>query len=301
MARLFTLISAFALCFALCGCEGLEDMRLHADLTIGETPEEALVYEQASLEELPAFAGEEWVTLNGNEPSFDLAAFEGEAFEAYSGLDELGRCGVACALLGPDTLPTEERGDISEIEPSGWVQAYYDMIEDGALYNRSHLIMFALGGENDPRNLITGTREMNSSSMLRFENQVLEYVVQEGGRVLYRVTPLFEGDNLVASAVQMEALSVDDGGEGICFNVLCFNVQPGFEIDYATGESWDVISSEEWETGEVTYILNTKSERFHRLDCDSVVDMNEESREEFRGTREDAIAYGYKPCGACQP
>ena len=190
--------------------------------------------------EYPAYSGEAFIELNENAPLFtDEEKKSTDAFEYYDSLDELGRCGVAYANICPELMPTEERGSIGEIRPSGWHTVKYpDLIEDNYLFNRSHLIAYSLAGENaNPLNLITGTRFLNQETMQIFELKVLDYVRDTGNHVLYRVTPVFEGDNLLASGVQMEAWSVEDEGKGICFNVYCYNVQPGIKIDYATGDS----------------------------------------------------------------
>ena len=191
-----------------------------------------------SLEDVPAYSGEPYVEINGNEPDFSSSDLTEEAFETYSALDSLGRCGTAYANVGVELMPTEDRGDIGQVKPSGWQTVKYDCVDGKYLYNRCHLIGWQLTAENaNKQNLITGTRYLNIEGMLPFENMVADYVKETGNHVLYRVTPVFEGSNLVASGVQMEAWSVEDDGEGICFNVYCYNVQPGVEIDYASGES----------------------------------------------------------------
>lgn len=193
-----------------------------------------------SLEDYPAYEGQAYVEVNGNIPYFDDSELTEEPFEVYSELDDLGRCGVAYANVCPELMPTEKRGSIGGVRPSGWHTVRYDdLIPDGKyLYNRCHLIGYQLAGENANRqNLITGTRYLNVTGMLPFENDTAEYVEQTGNHVLYRVTPVFEGDDLVARGVLMEAKSVEDRGEGLQFCVFCYNVQPGVEIDYATGES----------------------------------------------------------------
>ena len=178
------------------------------------------------------------MVLNNNEPEFNEEDFTKETFEIYSELDVLGRCGPAFANIGIETMPTEERGEIGQIKPSGWQTIKYDIIDGKYLYNRCHLIGYQLTGENDnEKNLITGTRYMNVEGMLPFENMVADYIETTENHVLYRVTPIFEGENLVASGVQMEAKSVEDNGEGICFNVYVYNSQPGIEINYTTGAS----------------------------------------------------------------
>ena len=192
-------------------------------------------------ENVPAYAGEDYVTLNEGVPEFNLYDLQGIQGESYRELDALGRCGPAVAVLHHSMMPTEKREPIGEIRPSGWVQRKYEGIVDSDppyLYNRCHLIAFALTGQNaNEKNLITGTRHFNADSMLYWELQVMEYLEKSDHHVLYRVTPYFAGDELVARGVEMEAYSVEDGGEGICFHVFVYNVQPGVEIDYATGES----------------------------------------------------------------
>lgn len=192
-----------------------------------------------SVEEIPEYSGKPYIELNHNIPQFDLGELSVLEFELYSLQDIFGRCGRAFANISPKTMPSEERGEIGMIRPSGWQTVRYDFVDGAYLYNRCHLIGFQLAGENaNERNLITGTRYMNVEGMLPFENKVANYVRETGNHVLYRVTPIYKGNNLVASGVQMEALSVEDGGIGIRFHVYVYNVQPGVVIDYATGDSW---------------------------------------------------------------
>lgn len=261
-----------------------------------------------SLEEVPAYSGSPYVELEGNQPSFSLEERTTDSFETYSTLDALGRCGPAYACIGEDLMPTEDRESISSVHPTGWVQAEYSFVDGGSLYNRCHLIGFQLTGENaNEENLITGTRYMNVEGMLPFENMVADYIKETGNHVLYRAAPIFEGENLVASGVVMEAFSVEDEGEGVCFHVYVYNVQPGVEIDYATGESWETGDSassaleSQAEEQETDYVLNTSSKKFHRPDCPSVDSMSEKNRQEYHGTREELIAQGYEPCGSCNP
>ena len=261
-----------------------------------------------SLEEVPAYSGSPYVELDGNQPGFSLEERTTDSFETYSTLDALGRCGPAYACIGQDLMPTEDRESISSVLPTGWVQAEYDFVEGGSLYNRCHLIGFQLTGENaNEENLITGTRYMNVEGMLPFENMVADYIKETGNHVLYRAAPIFEGENLVASGVVMEAFSVEDEGEGVCFHVYVYNVQPGVEIDYATGESWETGDSassaleSQAEEQETDYVLNTSSKKFHRPDCPSVDSISEKNRQEYHGTREELIAQGYEPCGSCNP
>lgn len=195
--------------------------------------------EPVSLEDIPPYSGQPYVVLNENQPDFSLDDLTTEEFEIYSELDYLGRCGTAYANISLATMPTEPRGEIGQVKPTGWHTVRYDFVDGKYLYNRCHLIGYQLAGENaNEKNLITGTRYMNVDGMLPFENMVDEYVEDTGNHVLYRVTPIFEGTNLVAYGVQMEAFSVEDEGEGICFNVFVYNVQPGVVIDYATGDNW---------------------------------------------------------------
>ena len=191
------------------------------------------------ISKVPAYSGAPYVELNNNVPAFSDEEKSETSFERYSELDELGRCGPAIANIGKDLMPREKRGSIGMIKPSGWHTVRYDDLVDGKyLYNRCHLIGFQLSGENaNERNLITGTRYMNVEGMLPFEDMVTDYVQDTNNHVLYRVTPIFEGKNLVASGVQMEAQSVEDHGKGIEFNVFVYNIQPGITIDYATGNS----------------------------------------------------------------
>ena len=256
-----------------------------------------------ALEDVPAFSGAPYVELDGNQPAFSEAERTAESFETYSALDELGRCGPAFACIGQDLMPTQERESISQVRPTGWQNAEYDFVDGGYLYNRCHLIGFQLTGENaNERNLITGTRYMNVEGMLPFENMVADYVKETGNHVLYRVTPVFEAEELVARGVQMEAWSVEDEGDGVCFNVYVYNNQPGVEIDYRTGESRAAGAESSAEPAQdETYILNVRSKKFHRPDCASVDSMREENRETFHGSREALIEQGYAPCGSCNP
>ena len=252
-----------------------------------------------SVADIPEFSDTPYVVLNDNQPDFADSDFTSEAFETYSPLDELGRCGVAYANVGLETMPTEERGSISQVKPTGWQSVKYDFVDGKNLYNRCHLIGFQLTAENANRqNLITGTRYMNVEGMLPFENMVADYVKETGNHVLYRVTPIFEGDNLVASGVQMEAESVEDKGEGICFNVYAYNNQPGVEIDYATGESRAADSQTQEQQ---TYILNTSSKKFHTPDCSSVAKIETSKKQTYTGSRSDLLAQGYQPCNICKP
>ena len=262
------------------------------------------------LSDIPSYSGNPYCEVNNNQPFFQADELTTESFKQFSELDSLGRCGVAFACIGTDSLPTEERGEIGIIKPSGWHTVRYDdIIEDKYLYNRCHLIAFELSGENaNPQNLITGTRYMNVKGMLPFENRVRNYVENTNQHVIYRITPVFEGNDLVATGVLMEGYSVEDDGGDICFNVFCYNVQPHIKINYADGTSdVDYISKSEESTVDLndnqvtTYILNINTKKFHYPDCDSVNDMKEKNRQEFTGTRQEIIGMGYSPCGRCKP
>ena len=218
-----------------------------------------------ALSELPEYSGEPYVEINGNEPDFSKEEWTEESFEKYAELDRQGRCGTAYASVGTDLMPTEKRGSIGQVKPTGWQTVKYDIVDGKYLYNRCHLIGYQLSGENaNEKNLITGTRYMNVEGMLPFENMVADYVRETGNHVLYRVTPVFEEDNLLADGVRREAFSVEDEGDGISFHVFVYNVQPGIEIDYATGES-SLGSSEAYgtETQEGEIRGNSRSKIFH--------------------------------------
>lgn len=271
---------------------------------IEKNESEGVKEQEKTIPNVPEYKGEAYVVLNGNEPEFTDEDMSTESYEFYSELDEAGRCGVVKANLGQDLMPKEERGSIGQVKPSGWKTVKYENVDGKYLYNRCHLIGFQLSGENaNEKNLITGTRYMNVDGMLPFENMVADYIKETGNHVLYRVTPFFEGDNLVASGVQMEAKSVEDNGEGILFNVYVYNVQPGIKIDYATGESWlddkAVVQEPEGEIG--NYIINKNTRKFHYEDCSSVKSMKEHNKEKRTETRNTLISEGYEPCGNCNP
>lgn len=246
--------------------------------------------------------------LNENQPDFTKKEKNSKkSFEKYSKLDSLGRCQAAFANIGQDLMPTEERQSIGAVKPSGWHTVKYDNVDGKYLYNRCHLIGYQLSGENaNRRNLITGTRYMNTEGMLPFENQIADYVRNTDNHVLYRVTPTYDGDDLVAKGVQMEAYSIEDKGQGICFNVFVYNIQPGIEIDYTTGDSQeetedDASSSQKAESKEVSYVLNTNTKKFHEPTCASVSETLPKNRKTYTGTRENLINQGYEPCGRCHP
>ncbi len=260
---------------------------------------ETRVQPRVDLTDLPAYSGEPYVVLNDNVPDFPEEDRTTVSFETYSELDDLGRCGPAYANVGQDLMPTEKRGSIGQVKPSGWQVAKYDCVDGKYLYNRCHLIGYQLTAENaNEKNLITGTRYLNVTGMLPFENLVADYVKETDHHVLYRVTPIFEGENLVASGVQMEAWSVEDQGEGVEFNVYCYNVQPGITIDYATGAS--ALNSVDG-AAEAHYVLNTNTRKFHLPSCSSVADIRSAYRQDYTGTRANLTAQGYAPCKRCDP
>ena len=278
-----------------------------ADTGVTSSNEVSTSEKEIQLTDIPEYDSDSYIVINGNEPFFDESDYTTEAFETYSDLDSLGRCGVAYANICKEIMPTEDRQDINSVTPSGWVQNEYDFVDGGYLYNRCHLIGHQLAGEDaNEKNLITGTRCMNVQGMLPFENMVADYIDETDNHVLYRVTPIYDGNDLVASGVLMEAWSVEDSGDGVCFNVYCYNVQPGVEIDYSTGDNWESASSENSTTAadsndNSTYILNTKTRKFHDPDCSSVDDMSEANKETYSGSRDDLIDQGYEPCGRCNP
>lgn len=277
---------------------------------------------------LEKYSGNPVCFVNNNVPFFDEKdKLRTDCFEEYSDFDNLGRCGVAFACIGIETMPTEERGQIGIIRPSGWHTIKYDFIDGKYLYNRCHLIGYQLSGENAiEENLITGTRYLNIEGMLPYEYEVSDYIYSSKNHVLYRVTPYFEGENLVANGVLIEGWSIEDKGKGLCFCVYAYNVQPGVNIDYLTGVSSeqtrddlieiygdDAAETErmihesdpplvtEDEQKKATYIGNKNSHKFHYPYCDSVGDMKEKNKVFFYGAREEVIDAGYKPCGNCKP
>lgn len=283
-----------------------------------------------TLADIPAYSGDPYVAIHDNVPLFTDSELTTASFEDYSPLDSLGRCGVAYSCVGLETMPTEERGSIGQVKPSGWHTVKYDFVDGKYLYNRCHLIGYQLTAENaNVQNLITGTRALNIDGMLPFENMVADYIKETSNHVLYRVTPMFEGDDLVPRGVLMEAKSVEDNGDGILFCVFAYNVQPGVTIDYATGDNYadgtqetdstdtssSTTSNETPAVGEstpepvtqepapqgTTYILNTNTHKFHYPSCGSVGQMKESNKQTYTGNRDDLLAQGYDPCKKCNP
>lgn len=277
-------------------------------------PQEDLVNNNSyvSLDAIPAYDGKAYVAVNNNEPFFTDSDMTTTAFENYSDLDSLGRCGVAYANICKDIMPTEKRGKIGMIKPSGWHTVKYDVIKDRYLYNRCHLIGYQLAGENaNPKNLITGTRYLNVEGMLPFENLVADYVNNTGNHVLYRVTPMFSGSNLVANGVLIEAKSVEDNGGGILFNVYCYNVQPGVGINYENGDSWldgttgsassgsDSSAAEnsaaDSSNSETMVHITATGKKYHRAGCRTL------KKSDTEVTLDEAKSMGLSPCGICNP
>lgn len=285
-----------------------------------------------SLKDIPTFSGVEYIEVNNNVPYLDAKDLSTKSFEHYSDLDSLGRCGTASACIELDIMPTEERGSIGQVKPSGWQISKYDFVDGKYLYNRCHLIGYQLTGENaNTSNLITGTRYMNIEGMLPFENQIASYVKNTGNHVAYRVTPVFDGDNLVATGVLMEALSIEDNQ--IAFCVFVYNAQPSVGINYKNGDNWLLgddnaeqvnakgnpseattpkpmatqaslngeKESELSQTNQSTYVLNTNTKKFHYPYCSSVEQMSVTNRKIYEENREDVIGQGYTACKRCNP
>lgn len=330
--------------FCLCGCSYDTEQSRPADTIVLQTasPAETVPQETSLTTEttvtvittttvtafdiayVPEYHGEPYCEINNSLPFFKERDITEAAYEFYSPLDGLGRCGVCMAFIGQELMPVKKRGSIGAVKPSGWRLVRYDgIVEGNYLFNRCHLIGYLLTGENaNVSNLITGTRYMNTEGMLPFEILTADYIRKTGNHVLYRVTPIFEGGNLLVTGVLMEALSVEDSGDGIRFNVFCYNVQPQIAIDYATGEN-HLMETDAAQTGttaaettaiETTetqtsppdeiaaeYILNIKTKRFHMPDCPSVADIKEKNRQAYSGDRETLIEEGYVPCQRCKP
>ncbi|MBR2122671.1 MAG: DNA/RNA non-specific endonuclease [Lachnospiraceae bacterium] len=337
MKRISSIILAVLLPLLLLSVLSVPGTKVYA---AGETSvtyggEEVAVFDPGTV---PEYDGQPYCEINGNMPFFGPETIVTAKGEFYSELDELGRCGVCMALVGKETMPPGERGMIGSVRPSGWDIVKYDVIDGNYLYNRCHLIAWQLAGENDnERNLITGTGFLNTEGMLPFESQIASYVSGTGNHVLYRVTPVFYDDELVAQGVLLEAYSVEDNGSSVCFNVFCYNVQPGISIDYKTGSSalaesipqegsgdkgFITLSDTEPEDGEAAdivrsateeaasvpavtavYIGNKNTMKFHYDWCSSVNQMKEKNKVYFEPgtTSEEIRSRGYSPCGNCHP
>lgn len=268
--------------------------------------------------QIPTYSGAAYVAINGNIPFFSVSDMTTKAYETYSPLDSLGRCGVAISCIGKELMPTEPRGSIGMIKPSGWHLVKYQGVEGNYLYNRCHLIGYQLTGENaNERNLVTGTRYMNVQGMEPIENRTANYIKSTGNHVIYRSTPIFVGSNLLCTGVLMEGKSVEDNGAGLTFCVFAYNVQPGITINYADGSSSGPEFIETQSTTKATtkqttnnnpsvqpsssYILNKNTHKFHYPSCSSVKSMAEKNKVYFNGTRDQVISQGYSPCQRCNP
>ena len=370
--RLVRTLAALLLAVSLClptlsGCAGGESVTNGDNATSSQQVSAGSA--AAKLSDIPEYSGALCIDINEGQPGFSADDAARGSFMDFSELDFEGRCGTAFGLIGPETVSNAERGDISQVHPSGWVQHRYSFVDREMLYNRSHLIAHQLCGEDaNERNLITGTRTMNAVGMTYYEELVGNYVRRTNNHVLYRVTPLFAANDLVARGVQMEAESVEDGGQAIRFNVFVYNVEPGVKINYVTGDNWESSeipavttkgeatitrgtggdsalpqsASGKSETGasgksssstssntasgngaqattsdsaktsgdssssastaeQQTYILNKRSHKFHRPECDGVQSMSPSNKEEFTGLRQTLIDEGYSPCRSCNP
>lgn len=315
--KFLALALILAVCLSFTACQFLSDdpADISALRSSPDASSDSSLTTPVSLENIPAYSGSPYIEINGGRADFARSMYQAESSQTFSELDSLGRCGTALAVVGKDLMPTEDRGSIGMIKPAGWHTVRYDDLIDGKyLYNRCHLIGYQLTGENaNELNLITGTRYLNVEGMLPFENQVADYVESTGNHVLYRVTPIYDGDDLIARGVQMEAASVEDYGESLQFNVFVYNVQPGIEIDYATGDSCRGAESVPDNTpGRSTtdrsdtaatqeYVLNTNTKKFHYPSCSSVAKMSAKNKESVTAARDELIADGYSPCGNCKP
>ncbi|MBS6792705.1 MAG: DNA/RNA non-specific endonuclease [[Ruminococcus] lactaris] len=318
------LLLILSVCLTSCGNQGQTDSGKDSNTQSGTkvAAEDHSAEEKGSdsesyvtVDDVPAYSGEPYVEVNDNQPEFTEEELTTVSYEDYSELDELGRCQSAEACIGQELMPTEARESISSVKPTGWKNKSYDTVDGGYVYNRCHLIGFQLTGENaNEENLITGTRYMNVEGMLPFEDEVAAYIKETDNHVMYRVTPVFEGDDLVASGVQMQAESVEDDGVGISFNVYVYNVQPYVVIDYKTGENWegdeiaepegkwaDGTEAEPSDTKEQMYILNKNTKKFHKPECSGAKKIKAKNKGEYTGSRQTLIDEGYEPCGNCNP
>lgn len=302
IAFVFIIISTI-----LSGC-GADSGGFFDDLDI--TAQSTTQAQSYDLSDIPPYSDCPYVEINNNVPELgEKEKTSTASFEEYGKLDSLNRCTYAVSCIGKDLMPTKERGSIGSVKPTGWHISKYDFVDGKYLYNRCHLIGYQLTGEGaNVNNLITGTRYLNVEGMLPFENDVADYIELTGNHVYYKVEPIFDGDNLVASGVHMQAYSVEDNGNGISFNVYCYNVQPGVTIDYATGDniadnsnSSDITSTSTDDSQVKIYIVNIKSKKFHNPDCAGVSKISEDNKKQYKGTRKSLISNGYSPCQKCNP
>lgn len=309
LSKLILSLMAVSIIFSSCTGSGTEKTTSSATTapaadSIFSSNSESREVQYNLFDEVPEFDNEPYVVINNNIPDFEDSELTTTSYETYGDLDSLGRCTVCIACIGEDIMPTEERGSIGEVKPTGWHSAKYENVDGKYLYNRCHLIGYQLTAENaNEKNLITGTRYLNVQGMLPFENEVDDYIEQTGNHVLYEVTPQFKDNELVARGVHMQAKSVEDNGEGVSFNIYCYNAQPGIEIDYATGDSKAINQSDNFDdrSDKQTYIINISSKKFHKPGCEAVNKMSEKNKKTYTGTRENLINNGYNPCGICKP
>ena len=317
LLRIRALILVAAMLVSMTGCGSTnnkkeESMKAPTTVELQNRPQKGSM-SAVTLADIPAYAGEPYAVINDNNPFFteEEIAKATTSWEEYGDMDRLGRCSMCWASVGKDIMPTGKRGSIGAVKPTGWHTVKYDFVNGKYLYNRSHLIGWQLAGENaNEKNLVTGTRSFNVDGMLPFENMVADYVREDDKRVLYRVTPMFDGDDLVCRGVLMEAISVEDNGDSVLFNVFVYNVQPGVKINYATGESslddgqtagTGDSDSEAASDVDATYVINTNSMKFHKEDCSSISSMNSANKKVVTSTRDELVSEGYSPCGICKP
>lgn len=299
-AKIISLLLAILM---LTACNEFESIEQTVSKEKETTTQYTEIAQSESVSEVEPYTVYPYTVINNNVPEFEKTDYT-KSFEKYGELDSLGRCTSCIANIGTDLMPTEERGAIGSVKPTGWQVAKYSNVDGRYLYNRCHLIGYQLSAENaNPNNLITGTRYLNIEGMLPFENKVATYVKATSNHVLYRVTPIFKDDELVARGVQMEAYSIEDDGEGVEFNVYCYNVQPDIEIDYKTGNSKYVGNEAETiDNGEKQkYIVNINTKKFHKEDCPSAKKIKSENKKAYTGYKENLVKNGYSPCSQCNP
>lgn len=297
--KITALILAAALLLCSCKKADISQVTSPGQSEAGITVNKAVGLEA---EDIPDYSGKPYIVINNNAPDFKQSELKAKPYEHYAELDRYGRCRESVACIGKELMPKDERETISEVKPTGWHSIRFSFIDGESLYNRCHLIGFQLTGENaNEKNLITGTRYLNIEGMLPFENMTAEYIRETGNHVLYRVTPIYSGTELVARGVQMEAYSVEDVGRGLCFNVFCYNVQPNVKIDYKTGEAEATVKETTTKKIEATYVINKKSGKIHRPDCSGVKTMSDKNKLFSNESVDELIAEGYTPCGECRP
>ncbi|MDD6665930.1 MAG: DNA/RNA non-specific endonuclease [Eubacterium coprostanoligenes] len=299
-AKIISLLLAILM---LTACSEFENIEQTVSKEKETTTQYTEIAQSESVSEVEPYTVYPYTVINNNIPEFEKTDYT-KSFEKYGELDSLGRCTSCIANIGTDLMPTEERGAIGSVKPTGWQVAKYSNVDGRYLYNRCHLIGYQLSAENaNPNNLITGTRYLNIEGMLPFESKVATYVKATSNHVLYRVTPIFKDDELVARGVQMEAYSIEDDGEGVEFNVYCYNVQPDIEIDYKTGNSKYVGNEAEIiDNGEKQkYIVNINTKKFHKEDCPSAKKIKSENKKAYTGYKENLVKNGYSPCSQCNP